>query len=88
MPNITIDDFRTTVKITKGERVDLGEEVYSYWNNQEVESPGFNRDEILHIRKSRDGRFYLEIANTIHRGSLAELEEKLFEWSQAEGWFC
>lgn len=60
--------------------------IYSYWNNQSVGVSICNWEEILHIRKSDDGTFCLQIGNTLHRGALAELEVKLYEWAMDEGW--
>ncbi len=86
LPSISISEFRASLKIVKEEPASRGEEIYSYWNNQDIDSLGFSRDETLHIRKDPNDMFYLEIENIVHHGSLAELEVKLFEWARDEGW--
>lgn len=65
-----------------------GEDVYSYWNNKSLDSTCYGLEEVLHIRRKADGSFYLEIGNILYHGSLAELEEKLFEWARDEGWLA
>jgi len=85
---VSIADFRETLKILKGDLGDYSEDIYSYWNNKSIDSANPRPEEVLHIRKKSDGSFYLEIGNMLHHGSLAELEEKLFEWARDEGWLA
>ncbi|MCP9877997.1 hypothetical protein KBZ17_15455 [Cyanobium sp. A2C-AMD] len=87
MSEVSIDEFRATLKVSSGEPLSRGEEVYSYWNNQSADPICFDPEEGLHIVRRTDGSFYLEIGNILHQGPLAELEEKLFEWAGDEGWF-
>ena len=86
MSNVSIADFRETLKIGKSGLAGCSEDVYTYWNNKSIDSASPALEEVLHIRRKDDGSFYLEIGNILHRGSLAELEEKLFEWARDEGW--
>lgn len=87
MPEISIDEFRASLKVSSDEALGCGEQVYSYWNNQSASPAHCDREEVLHVMREADGSFYLEIGNILHRGPLAELEEKLFEWARDEGWF-
>ena len=43
-------------------------------------------EESLHIKELLDGSFVLEIGNITHKGTVAELEEMLYEWAADEGW--
>ena len=88
LSSVSIADFRKTLKIRKSDLAIYGEDVYSYWNNKPIDSPCPGLEEVLHIRRKGDGSFYLEIGNILHHGSLAELEEKLFEWARDEGWLA
>ncbi len=88
MSIVSIADFRETLKILKGGLGDYSEDIYSYWNNKSIDSVNPRLEEVLHIRKKGDGSFNLEIGNLMHHGSLAELEEKLFEWARDEGWLA
>lgn len=87
MSDISIGEFRATLKVSRGDMDVGGEEIYSYWNNQSADRTHFDLEEVLHITRKTDGSFYLEIGNLLHHGTLEELEEILFEWAQDEGWF-
>jgi len=64
------------------------ERIFSYWNNQAVVSQRGDRNEGLHIVRSTDRGFRLEIANLLHCGSLEELEGILYAWALDEGWLA
>ncbi len=60
--------------------------VLSYWNNESVTYDSCDTEEVLHIARSRDGAFHLQIANLTHTGALEELEQILYRWALDEGW--
>jgi len=86
MHEITLSEFRATLRLTWVDAEGRGEKIFSYWNNKEVAHDSCNRQEVLHITRMADGRFCLEIANTVRGGTLEELEEDLFNWARDEGW--
>ncbi len=86
MKSVSVEQFRATLKIIVDEQEAPGEAIYSYWNNQLASSTCCNTEEVLHITRSSDGLFYLEIGNLVHTASLATLEVKLYEWARDEGW--
>jgi hypothetical protein len=86
MAPASLEEFRSTRRVTRDEATGRGEEVISYWNNHSVTEENLDRDEVLHIVKSADGSFYLQIGNLLHSGTLAELEEALYQWALDEGW--
>jgi len=85
MPHpISIDDFRSTLRvITPGGETDH-ETIYTYWNNSDED---LGQEEILHLKRRNDGGYHLEIANVLYEGSHQELEEVLYQWALDEGWF-
>ena len=82
----SIAEFRASLRLTWADPRSPGERVFSYWNNEAVTSESCDRDEVLHIVRSADGGFRLEIANLLHSGSLEELEGILYAWALDEGW--
>jgi hypothetical protein len=82
----SIEEFRASLKLTWEPPESPDEQVFSYWNNALVSSSSCDREEVLHINKSRDGSFYLQIANLVHKGTLEHLEEILYTWALDEGW--
>jgi hypothetical protein len=82
----SIAEFRATLRLTWADPEALGEKVFSYWNNECVTAESCNREEVLHIVRSPEGCFRLEIANFLHSGSLEELEGILYSWALDEGW--
>jgi hypothetical protein len=85
MAHPSISDFRDTLKIFEDKKIYADGRIYSYWNNRGVSCLA-SLEEALHIKEERDGPFVLEIGNITYKGSLAELEKKLYEWAAAEGW--
>lgn len=83
---ITLDDFRSTRKTILSDPNPNCETIYTYWNNNSGHLNEFDRDETLHIVREASGLFYLQIANIVQRGSLEQLEEKLYAWAKDEGW--
>lgn len=86
MAPASLKEFRSTRRAIKDEAAGRGEEVFSYWNNDSVTQENLDRDEVLHIVRSADGSFYLQIGNLLHSGTLTELEEALYQWALDEGW--
>ena len=84
---VSLADFRATIRLTWLDPEGNGEKVFSYWNNESVTPESCDLEEVLHIVRSSDGAFRIEIANLMHRGSLEELEETLYAWAHDEGWF-
>ena len=84
---VTLADFRATLRLTWADPESPGERVFSYWNNQAVTPDACDREEALHIVRSSDGAFRLEIGNLMHSRSLEELDRVLYEWAGDEGWF-
>ena len=60
------------------------ETILVYWSNADP-LPKF--EESLHIKCGPNQRHYLEIANMRYEGTLADLEEVLYQWAIDEGWF-
>ena len=87
MQSVSIEDFRSTLAVIGGDAIGNKEQLYTYWNNLDPKFDDRDRECVLHIVKREDGIFYLEIGNIQHRGSLEELEQKLFEWAASEGYF-
>lgn len=87
MAEVTLSEFRATLRVTWVDPDGRGEKVFSYWNNESVTHEVCDREEVLHIVRQADGTFYLEIANLVHEGTFEELEETLYNWSVDEGWF-
>lgn len=87
MEDISIHDFRATLRIMVDTTQEPAEEIYSYWNNENVSLHQCDREEVLHITRKLDGSFYLEIGNIVYQGDLPTLEEKLFAWAGGEGFF-
>ena len=83
-PSVSIQDFRSTRRILTVDDAPQSESILSYWNNS---GPDFDFDEVLHIKCGPNEKYYLEIANTLHEGTLQELEEVLYQWALDEGWF-
>jgi hypothetical protein len=77
-------DFRSTRRLLTVPAPLGVETVLAYWNNVD---PLPNLDEALHINCGPNQSYYLEIANMKYEGSLAELEEVLYQWAFEEGWF-
>jgi len=84
---VTLADFRATLRLTWADPDSPGERVFSYWNNEAVTPDACDRGEVMHIVRSSDGAFRLEIANLLHSGTLEELEQVLYKWAGDEGWF-
>jgi len=84
---VSLNDFRATLRLTWIDHNGRGEKIFSYWNNDAVTFDLCNRDEVLHIVRSQEGDFLLEISNLCHTGTLEELEKLLYGWAQDEGWF-
>jgi hypothetical protein len=84
---VSLADFRATLRLTWADPEGYGEKFFSYWNNESATSESCDLGEALHIVRSGDGSFRLEIANLLHRGSLEELECILYNWARDEGWF-
>lgn len=87
MKMVTLNQFRSTLRLTWEDSDAQGEKVFSYWNNDSVTCDQCNREEVLHIVRRPNSSFYLQIANQLYEGRLDELEEVLFEWARGEGWF-
>lgn len=86
MAAASIEDFRATLRLTRSQ-AGIGDEIiFSYWNNETVTDSACDTEEVLHIARSRDGSFHLQIANLAHTGTLEELEEILYHWALDEGW--
>lgn len=86
MSQVSLAEFRATLKLTWADPDGTGEKIFSYWNNQSVTSDACDREEVLHLIRRSDGSFYLQIANTLQEGSLEELEQALYQWAADEGW--
>lgn len=86
MAEVTLNEFRATLRLTWVDREGRAEKIFSYWNNEEATHESCDRQEVLHIMRMADGRFYLEIANTVREGTLEQLEQELFDWARDEGW--
>jgi hypothetical protein len=86
MPGVTLNEFRSTLKISKTPAMGSLTQIYSYWNNESATPTFCDQEETLHIIRMSDGGFCLEIGNLHHYGPLEELEQKLFEWAEGEGW--
>jgi hypothetical protein len=82
----SIEDFRSSLVVISSQPGSLKNEIYTYWNNHYLADWPRNAEEILHIVQEADELFYLEIGNLVHRGSLRELEQILYEWAMDEGW--
>lgn len=82
----TLKAFRDTLKLTWEDPLLDGEKIFSYWNNSAVTSSQCDVGEVLHITRSTDGSFLLQIANLHHEGTLEALEEILYRWALDEGW--
>jgi hypothetical protein len=82
----SIAQFRSTLRLTWADPDSPDYRVFSYWNNEAVTSESCDREEVLHIVRSPDGGFRLEIGNLLHSGSLEDLEGILYEWARDEGW--
>lgn len=87
MARVSLSEFRATLRLTWVDPEGRGEMIFSYWNNGSVTHELCDREEVLNIIRRADGSFYLQIANLLHKGSLEELEEALYEWAKDEGWF-
>jgi hypothetical protein len=85
--SVSLADFQSTLRLTWADPESPGERIFSYWNNQAVTPEACDRTEVMHIARTSNGTFYLEIANTYRTGSLEELEGILYEWARDEGWF-
>ncbi len=85
MARPSIWDFRKTLRIIEDKQFFASGRIYSYWNNRD-DSCLASLEEALHIKELLDGSFVLEIGNITRRGTLAELEEMLYEWAADEGW--
>ena len=83
---VSFVDFQATLRLTWIDHECRGSKIFSYWNNDKVTFDSCDRDEVLHIVRSRDGKFLLEISNLCHTGTLEELEKHLYSWAQDEGW--
>lgn len=83
---VSLAEFTATLKLTWNDPARNGDRIFSYWNNETVCSDSVNSEEVLHIVRSRDGEFRLEIANLLHKGTLEELEGILYAWALDEGW--
>ncbi len=83
---VTLADFQATLRLTWADPESPDERVFSYWNNEAVTPEACDRTEVMHIARSPDGAFYLEISNVLHTGTLEELEKILYEWARDEGW--
>ena len=86
MNQVSLAEFRSTLKLTWVASDGTGEKIFSYWNNESVTSDVCDREEVLHLVRRADGSFYLQIANTLQEGTLEELEQELYEWAANEGW--
>ena len=82
--SISIDDFRSTLRVIAPCDATDVDKVFTYWNNS---GEDLDLDETLHLRCRNDGQCYLEIANVLYEGSLQVLEEFLYHWALDEGWF-
>jgi hypothetical protein len=85
MAEITLNEFRATLRLTWVDPEGRDEKIFSYWNNEFVTHEACDREAVLHIIRRTDGIFYLEIANLLHEGTLDELEEALYSWALDEG---
>jgi hypothetical protein len=86
MAEVTLNEFRATLRLTWADPEGRAEKIFSYWNNEGATHESCDRQEVLHIMRMADGRFYLEIANTVREGTLEQLEQELFGWARDEGW--
>ena len=87
MTAASLKDFRDSLRIIPLATVGGAEKLYTYWNNDNLDSPKTaSLDEVIHIVQREDGSFYLQIANCITEGRLEELEAKLYAWALDEGW--
>lgn len=84
--SVTIAGFRATLRLTWADPESPGERIFSYWNNEAVTPESCDRAEVMHIARTSEGAFYLEIANVLHTGTLEEPEEVLYRWARDEGW--
>lgn len=82
----SIEEFRSSLRLTWESPDNPGELIFSYWNNASATSSSCDAEEVLHINRRRDGSFHLQIANLVHTGTLEELEEILYDWALDEGW--
>jgi hypothetical protein len=82
----SLKEFRASLRLTWESPESLDELIFSYWNNASATSSFCDTEEVLHINRSRDGSFYLQISNLVHTGTLEELEAILYTWALDEGW--
>lgn len=85
MARPSISDFRATCKIFEDKKIYASGRIYSYWNNRDTSCLA-SLEEMLHIKERLGESYVLEIGNITYKGTISELEEKLYEWAAEEGW--